>query len=153
MAIETGKPDTLQLVYNILHQDPEERLFPLAQKENIGIIARVPLERGILSGRFTDRADFTDDFRARAFPQEAFARVSAAVKKLDFLARGDAHNLAEAALRFVLSHPAVSAVIPGIRTMRQVEDNVAASGKPLPTEELDRLHELYKSDFRQIPFH
>ena len=153
MAIETGKPDTLQLVYNILHQDPEERLFPLALKENIGIIARVPLERGFLSGRVRDRADFTDDFRARAFPQETFAQVSAAVKKLDFLAKGDVHNLAEAALRFVLSHPAVSAVIPGIRTMRQVEDNVAASGKPLPTEELDRLRELYNSDFRQIPFH
>src|ERR1700730_5421026 len=46
VAVETGKPDTLQLVYNILHQDPEEQLFPLAQRENIGIIARVPLERG-----------------------------------------------------------------------------------------------------------
>ena len=61
VALQTGKPDTLQVVYNILHQDPEPELFPLAQKENVGIIARVPLERGLLSGRFIE----TNRLRAR----------------------------------------------------------------------------------------
>ena len=67
--------------------------------------------------------------------------------------KGDVPNLAQAALRFALSHPAVSAVIPGIRTAKQVDDNAAASGKRLPAEDLARLHELYQSEFRSIGFH
>jgi aryl-alcohol dehydrogenase-like predicted oxidoreductase len=154
VAVETGKPDTLQLVYNILHQDPEERLFPLAQRENVGIIARVPLERGALSGRFQSAAGFADrDWRRGVFPDDQLAQVNAAVAKLQFLVKGDVPNLADAALRFILSQPAVSAIIPGIRTVRQVEDNIAASGKRLPPEDLTRLRQFYQSDFRSLAFH
>lgn len=154
VAVETGKPDTLQVVYNILHQDPEEQLLPLAQRENIGIIARVPLERGALSGRFQSAAGFADrDWRKGVFPEDQLAQINAAVAELQFLVKGDVPNLAHAALRFILSHPAVSAIIPGIRTVRQVEDNVAASGKRLPAEDLTRLRQLYQSDFRALAFH
>ena len=76
VAIDTGKPDTLQVVYNILHQDPEEKLFPLAQKENIGILARVPLERGVLSGRFKRREEFVEkDWRRGVFPDEGLGQT------------------------------------------------------------------------------
>jgi aryl-alcohol dehydrogenase-like predicted oxidoreductase len=154
VAIRTGKPDTLQVVYNILHQDPEDRLFPLAQKENIGIIARVPLERGVLSGRFKTTAEFYQkDWRAGVFSEEGLRQTQAAVDKLDFLVKGDVPNLAQAALRFVLSHSAVSSVIPGLRTVRQVEDNLLASGKTLPSEDVKKLQALYRGEFRQIPFH
>jgi aryl-alcohol dehydrogenase-like predicted oxidoreductase len=154
VAIRTGKPDTLQVVYNILHQDPEDELFALAQRDNIGIIARVPLERGVLSGRFTGPSSFAKgDFRARMFSEQALAPLNAAVSQLGFLVKGDVPNLADAALRFVLSHPAVSSVIPGIRTARQVDDNAAASGKRLPGSDLTRLRELYRDEFRAIPFH
>ena len=154
VAIETGKPDTLQVVYNILHQDPEEQLFSLAQKEHIGIIARVPLERGVLSGRFTSTAEFAQrDWRRGVFPDEALTQANAAVEKLQFLVKEEVPNLAQAALRFVLCHPAVSTMIPGIRTVKQAEDNAAASGKPLPAADVKRVQELYRSDFRQLPFH
>lgn len=153
VAIETGKPDTIQVVYNILHQDPEERLFPLALEKSIGIIARVPLERGVLSGRFRDAGFAQGDFRSRIFPDDGLAQVNAALDRLDFLAQGEGRSLARSALRFTISHPAVSSVIPGIRTVRQVEDNASASGQPLSTEELARLRELYRSDFRNLPFH
>ena len=154
VAIETGKFDTLQVVYNILHQDPEEQLFPLAQKENIGIITRVPLERGVLSGRFKVTSEFYQkDWRAGVFSKEGLLQVQAAVEKLDFLVKGDVPNLAQAALRFVLSHPAVSSVIPGIRTVKQVEDNLAISGKTLPPEDVKHLQALYRNEFCQIPFH
>lgn len=154
VAIETGKPDTLQVVYNILHQDPEERLFPLAQKENIGIIARVPLERGVLSGRFKRTSEFAQqDWRKGVFPEEGLAQTQAAVEKLHFLVTGDVPNLAQAALRFILSNPVVSSVIPGIRTVKQVEENLIVSGKSLPAEDLTRLRELYRSDFCHLPFH
>lgn len=154
VAIETGKPDTLQVVYNILHQDPEESLFTLAERESIGIIARVPLERGVLTGRFMSQAEFADkDWRRGAFGEDDLAQVQAAVKKLAFLVKGDVPNLAQAALRFTVSHPAVSSVIPGLRTVQQVEDNIAASGKVLPAADIARLQELYRSEFRDIPLH
>ena len=154
VAIETGKPDTLQVVYNMLHQDPEGQLFPLAQKENIGIIARVPLERGVLSGRFKETSEFYQkDWRTGVFSEEGLQQVRAAVEKLEFVVKGDVPNLAQAALRFVLSHPAVSSVIPGIRTVKQVEDNLVISGKTLPPEDVKKLQALYRSEFRQIPFH
>ena len=154
VAIQTGKPDTLQVVYNILHQDPEEQLFPLAQKENVGIIARVPLERGLLAGRFPDPQSFArGDFRSRMFSGDTLPALNEAVGKLRFLVSGDVRNLAQAAMRFVLSHPAVSSVIPGIRTVQQVDDNAAASGKPLPQADVSRLRQLYESDFRSIAFH
>jgi aryl-alcohol dehydrogenase-like predicted oxidoreductase len=154
VAIETGKPDTLQVVYNILHQDPEEHLFPLAQRENIGILARVPLERGVLSGRFKNTAEFAQkDWRRGAFSEEGLAQTHAAVDKLGFLVKGDVPTLAQAALRFILSNPAVSTVIPGIRTVKQVEDNIAVSGRTLPEEDIVRLRELYRSDFCHLPFH
>ena len=154
VAIETGKPDTLQVVYNILHQDPEDKLFPLAQKENIGILARVPLERGILSGRFKSTGEFGEkDWRRGVFPEEGLAQVQAAVEKLGFLVKDDVSNLAQAALRFILSHPAVSTVIPGIRTVRHVEENLVVSGKELPGVDLTRLRDLYRREFHQLPFH
>ena len=154
VAIETGKPDTLQVVYNILHQDPEEKLFPLAQRENIGILARVPLERGVLSGRFKSTAEFAQkDWRRGVFSEEALAQTQAAVEKLGFLMKDDVPNLAQAALRFILSQPAVSTVIPGIRTVQQVESNLVISGKTLPADDLTRLRGLYQSDFRYLPLH
>jgi aryl-alcohol dehydrogenase-like predicted oxidoreductase len=154
VAVETSKPDTLQVVYNLLHQDPEEQLFLLAQQANLGIIARVPLERGVLSGRFKSAAEFAQmDWRRGVFPEEGLAQVQAAVEKLGFLVTGEVPNLAQAALRFVLSHPAVSTVIPGIRTVRQVEDNVAISGKTLSADDVAQVRELYRSEFRHIPLH
>ena len=153
-AIETGKPDSLQVVYNILHQDPAEKLFPLAEKENIGIIARVPLERGVLSGRFQGGAGFAEnDGRGRLFAQDGLAQVNAAVEKLGFLVKGEVPSLADAALRFVLSHPAVCTVIPGIRTVQQAENNVAVGGKRLPDEDLARLRELYRSEYHSLRQH
>ena len=154
VALQTGKPDTLQVVYNILHQDPEAELFPLAQKDNVGIIARVPLERGLLSGRFTKAGDFAPgDFRGRMFNDKSLPQLNSALERLRFLVKDDVQSLAQAALRFVLSHPAVSSVIPGIRTQKQVEDAVEVSGKRLPANDVARLRELYQGEFRSIPFH
>ncbi|MBI3248712.1 MAG: aldo/keto reductase [Deltaproteobacteria bacterium] len=154
VAIATGKPDTLQVVYNILHQDPEEHLFPLAQQANIGILARVPLERGVLSGRFKSAAEFAEkDWRKGVFAESGLTQTQAAVEKLAFLVKGDIPNLAQAALRFILSNPAVSTVIPGIRTVQQVEDNLLVSGRSLPAEDVVRLQDLYRNEFCHLPFH
>jgi aryl-alcohol dehydrogenase-like predicted oxidoreductase len=114
----------------------------------------VPLERGLLSGRFKTTAEFAEkDARRGLFSEAELAQIHAAVEKLHFLVKGDVPNLAQAALRFILSHSAVSTVIPGIRTVRQVEENLNVSGKTLPAEDVTKLRELYRSEFCHLSFH
>ena len=151
-AIKSGRIDALQVVYNILHQQYEEELFPLCQRDNIGILARVPLERGLLTGKYTDFASSVPGQVARdgRFTPEQFDKVKSALDKLQFLVKGDVENLGEAALRFCLSHPAVSTVIPGMQRMSNVEANVKASKGPLPEEDLSRLRELFRTEFRHM---
>ena len=111
-------------------------------------------QRGILSGRFKSTSEFTEkDVRRGLFPEEGLAQTHAAVEKLNFLVKGDVPNLAQAALRFILSNSTVSTVIPGIRTVRQVEENLIVSGKTLPAEDLTKLRELYRSEFCHLPLH
>jgi aryl-alcohol dehydrogenase-like predicted oxidoreductase len=125
-ACETGLIDAIQVIYNIFDQTPERALFPLAQKLDIGILARVPLDEGSLSGHFTETIQFPDgDFRAWYFRDN---RRKETVQHLTPLQRDlGAASLPDTALRFCLSHPAVSTVIPGMRTRKHVESNTALS--------------------------
>ncbi len=134
-AIRTGLIDAVQVIYNIFDQTPEPQLFPLAIKENIGVLARVPLDEGALTGRITAATTFpAGDFREFYFRGDRKKEVVEHVNALR-QALGDGANLADTALRFCLSHPAVSSVIPGMRTRSHVEANVALSGLgPLPAE-------------------
>jgi aryl-alcohol dehydrogenase-like predicted oxidoreductase len=123
---ETGLIDAVQVIYNIFDQTPERALFPLARKLDIGILARVPLDEGSLSGHFNENTTFTDgDFRAWYFRGNRRKEV---VEHLAPLQRdlGTA-RLPDTALRFCLSHPAVSTVIPGMRSRAHVESNTALS--------------------------
>ncbi|SRR5579871_695292 len=141
--IETGLVDTVQVIYNIFDQTPEASLFPLAQERNIGVIARCPLDEGALTGRIDQYTEFEPtDFRAGYFKgdrkKQVADRVAAIQRDLHI------HNgaLPEVALRFCLSAPAVSAVIPGMRTRANVEFNCSISGKgPLPDKVLAILQE------------
>jgi aryl-alcohol dehydrogenase-like predicted oxidoreductase len=125
---ETGLIDTVQVIYNIFDQAPERTLFPLAQKLDIGILARVPLDEGSLSGHFTEDIQFPDgDFRAWYFRGNRRREV---VQRLEPLQRDlGAASLPDTALRFCLSHPAVSTVIPGMRSRKHVESNTALSDR------------------------
>ncbi|WEX76224.1 aldo/keto reductase [Sinorhizobium numidicum] len=127
--IETGVVDSVQVIYNIFEQSPEERLFPACLHHNIGVIARVPLDEGGLTGQIRADSVFPEgDFRANYFrgerKREVEERVRAIVADLDIAPEA----LAETALRFVLSHPAVSTVIPGMRSVRNVERNCTIGG-------------------------
>jgi aryl-alcohol dehydrogenase-like predicted oxidoreductase len=125
--IRTGLIDTVQVIYNIFDQTPERQLFPLCQAENIGVLARVPLDEGGLTGNITPATKFPEgDFREFYFKgdrkQQVLDRVTAMRRDL-----GGEAPLADTALRFCLSHPAVSTVIPGMRTVRHAESNVGLS--------------------------
>jgi aryl-alcohol dehydrogenase-like predicted oxidoreductase len=140
--IETGLIDAVQVIYNIFDQAPERNLFPACMKHNIGVLARVPLDEGALAGRIREDTVFPEgDFRNSYFrgdrKKQVVERVAALVRDLDL---EDASHLPAIAIRFCLSHPAVSTVIPGMRSIGSVEGNVMASGQgPLPASALEVL--------------
>ena len=137
MAIHTGKPDVIQVVYNILRPDAREELFSLAQEEEIGLIIREPLASGMLTGKYAADTTFPEgDIRA-TWPQEYLLMQVQVAEKLRFLVAEGERTLAQAALRFILDEPAVSVVIPGIKTTAQAEENLASSDLP-PLSEADR---------------
>ena len=112
-ALRTGLVDVVQVIYNIFDQAPEDELLPLCQELNIGVIARVPLDEGSLSGKMTLETRFPkDDWRSGYFGPENLANTVMRVDKLKELVPAGM-TLPEMALRFILSHPAVSTTIAG----------------------------------------
>jgi aryl-alcohol dehydrogenase-like predicted oxidoreductase len=124
----TGLIDTFQVIYNIFEQTPEEKLFPYCRKHNIGILARVPLDEGGLTGLLTPGTTFSPgDFREYYFREGRLKKTVERVEKLKAMLRNEAAYLPELALRFCLQHPAVSTVIPGMRKVSNVEKNCVLS--------------------------
>jgi aryl-alcohol dehydrogenase-like predicted oxidoreductase len=126
-AIRTGLVDSVQVIYNIFDQAPEDELFPVCQELNVGVIARVPFDEGSLGGKMTLETRFPkDDWRAGYFGPENLANTIARVDELrTILPPG--MTLPEMALRFILSHPAVSTTIAGMRKPEHVRHNIAGS--------------------------
>jgi aryl-alcohol dehydrogenase-like predicted oxidoreductase len=132
-ALRTGLIDAVQVVYNIFDQAPEDELFPLCEELGVAIIARVPFDEGSLTGTMTVNDTWPrGDWRNLYFTPENLRQTLARVErvKADLPAGMDLPDLA---LRFTLHHPAVTTVIPGMRTVRHVEKNLAvADGNPFP---------------------
>ena len=138
-----GGAEAIQLVYNILQQKEGDALFPGAIEKGVGMIARVPLASGWLTGKYDAKTVFpADDLRSLRYTPERVKETAARVAKLDFLLE-EADSMVEAALRFVLSNPAVSTVIPGAKTPAQLTGIVNAAGKALSRDSLDRIRELF----------
>jgi aryl-alcohol dehydrogenase-like predicted oxidoreductase len=124
----TGKVDTFQVIHNIFDQTPEDKLYPYCREKNIGIIVRVPLDEGGLGGKITTQTKFPEgDFRERYFRDARKQQIVERVSKLEKLMGKEAETVAELALRYVLSHAAVSTVIPGMRTVKNVQANCKLS--------------------------
>jgi aryl-alcohol dehydrogenase-like predicted oxidoreductase len=136
--IQTGLIDTVQVIYNIFDQTPEKHLFALAIDRDIGVIARVPLDEGALTGRINQYTQFEPgEFRARYFKGDRKKQVAERVAAIESDLGIKDGVMPEVALRFCLSHPAVSTVIPGMRTRANVEFNCAIPGRgPLPEKVL-----------------
>ncbi len=126
-ALRTGLVDVVQVIYNIFDQAPEDHLFPLCQQLNVGVIARVPLDEGSLGGKMTLETRFPkDDWRSGYFGPENLGETIERVEKLKRILH-QGMTLPEMALRFILSHPAVSTTIVGMRKPEHVQQNIAAS--------------------------
>ncbi len=123
-----GWIDTVQVIYNIFEQQPAAELLPVAQDMNVGIIVRVVFDEGSLTGKFTPATQFaSDDFRRNYFAGDRLERAAGRADAIKADIADTGLTLAQVALKFALMHPAVSAVIPGIRSVAQAEANTGVS--------------------------
>jgi aryl-alcohol dehydrogenase-like predicted oxidoreductase len=136
-----GWVDAVQVIYNIFEQEPAAELLDVARDCGVGIIVRVAFDEGVLTGKFSANTTFApDDFRAKYFEGDRLARAVAHAEEIRQDIAGTNYTLAETALKFVLAHPAVSTVIPGIRNVTQADANCGVSDlAALPDDVLIKL--------------
>jgi aryl-alcohol dehydrogenase-like predicted oxidoreductase len=139
--IESGAVDTVQVIYNVFDQAPEDELLPACEQHGVGVIARVPFDEGSLTGRIGPDTEFPEgDFRNHYFSGDRKQQVADRVQAILDDVGIEREQLPEVALRYILSHLAVSTVIPGMRTVRNVERNAATGdGRGLPAEQVEAL--------------
>jgi aryl-alcohol dehydrogenase-like predicted oxidoreductase len=141
-AVQSGLIDSVQVMYNIFDQNPEDELFPVCAALNVAVVARCPLDQGSLTGTLTLESKWAEgDWRNKHFNPET---LKASVERADALKPlvSPGMTLPDMALRFILNNPTVSTVIPGMRKVKNVEENLRAAGQgPLP---LDLYTELRK---------
>ena len=139
-TLETGLIDSVQVVYNVFDQSPEDELFPACQERNIAVIARVPFDEGSLTGTLTADTRWPEgDFRNIYFSPENLRATLPRVERLRSVVP-PGMTMPELVLRRILEHPAVSTVIPGMRKLRHVDANLGVSdGRRLPAPLMDEL--------------
>jgi len=139
-AVRTGLVDAVQVIYSIFDQSPEDELLPLCQELDIGVIVRVALDEGSLGGKMTRDTKFSaSDWRSGYFNPQNLANTLDRVGRLKAILPAGM-SLPEMALRFVISHPAVSTTIIGMRKLDHVRENIAFSDKgPLDPQLLEEL--------------
>ncbi len=150
-ALETGLVDAVQVVYNIFDQAPEDELFPACERLKVALTARVPFDEGSLTGTMTrDMTWPAGDWRNLYFTPANLNETLDHVERLEHIVPTDS-SLPDLALRFILHHPAISTVIPGMRRLAHVDANLASSDAPaleprllaaLRQHRWDRTHEI-----------
>jgi aryl-alcohol dehydrogenase-like predicted oxidoreductase len=139
--VQSGVVDTVQVIYNIFDQSPEDQLLAACESNNVGVIVRVPLDEGGLTGKVTPATTFDpQDFRSHYFKgtrkNEVYERVTNMAADLGV----SIDDIPEIALRYILSNPAVSTIIPGMRTIHNVERNIAVGdGRGLSPDKIEIL--------------
>jgi aryl-alcohol dehydrogenase-like predicted oxidoreductase len=157
-CLEIPNVKALQVIFNMLRQKPLDQLLPSAKEKGVGILARVPLASGLLTGKFTKDIKFeVDDHRhfnrngeafnvGETFGGLEFAKGVELSNQLQWIETGRG-NMTKAALRWILDQDAVTCAIPGFKTVKQVEDNLQAVSVPsFSKEELARINEFYQKD-------
>ena len=140
-AVRSGLIDAVQVIYNIFDQNPEDELFPACAEMDVAVIARVPFDEGTLTGTLTKESRWPEgDWRNTYFVPENLIPSVERADALKPIASRAGLSMPEMALRFILNNPAVSTIIPGMRKIKNVESNAAASDAgPLPSSLLEEL--------------
>lgn len=158
LCLEYPGVQALQVIFNLFRQQPALELLPRAEAQGTGILVRLPLASGLLTGKFNEDSTFQpDDHRSfnangeqfnvgETFAGLPFVKGVELARQLAWISEGRG-NMARAAMRWILDHPAVSCIIPGFKNEAQVADNLSALEVPsFTTEEMQRLSEFYRSD-------
>lgn len=164
-AIEFPVVETVQIIFNLFRHRPRERFFPMAAEKNVGIIARVPLASGLLTGKMKSDTTFEESDHRRfnrhgesfdvgeTFSGVDFEEGLRAVEELRELVP-PGFTMAQLALKWVLMHPEVGVVIPGAKTAEQARQNAASSDLPdLSAEAMARIDEIYEERIRPSVHH
>ncbi|MBV8859255.1 MAG: aldo/keto reductase [Acidobacteria bacterium] len=149
-AVRSGHIDAVQVIYNIFDQNPEDELFPACREMDVAVIARVPFDEGTLTGTLTKESSWPEgDWRNTYFVPENLIPSVERADALKPVAERAGLTLPEMALRFILSNPTVSTIIPGMRKLKNVESNAAASDAGALAPEL--LEELRPHRWERKP--
>ena len=146
--INNSNSGIIEVMFNIFYQEPSEA-FKKAQERNIGIITKVPLDSGWLSGKYNSNSKF-QGIRSR-WSDETIKQRSDLLNKISFIT-DDNTTMIQAALRFILSYSEVSTVIPGIRNLEQLKENLSATDAVMPQEHVEKLKELWRKEIRNKKF-
>jgi aryl-alcohol dehydrogenase-like predicted oxidoreductase len=147
-AMRERNVEGVQMIYNLLEQDPGRDLIETAGETNTSLIVRVPHSSGMLEGHYDENTTFAKNDHRRHRPKEWLTTGLQKVEQLSFLTASGERTLGQAALKFVLASPEVVSTLPNIYGEEQIEEFAAASETPdLTPEELSRIAELYENDF------
>lgn len=138
----------VQMIYNVLEQDPGRELIEAGRETDTSLVVRVPHSSGMLEGSYDENTTFGENDHRRHRPKEWLTEGLKKVEQLDFLTESGERTLGQAALKFVLASPEVSSTLPNIYGEKQIEEFAATSETPdLTEEELDQVKELYENNF------
>ncbi len=141
-AIAETNISSLMLTYNILNQGMATPVMETAAEKGIAVVARQPLSSGLLSGQLNADTVFAENDYRKTWPREKFITDLERVEEIKSIVGDKARSLPQAALKFILAHPAVCSVIPGMMTPAQIDDGVSTSGSsPLPAAILEKLRD------------
>lgn len=146
LFMETTNGEVIEAFFNILHQDTS-KAFDIAKQKGVGIIAKIPLDSGWLSGKYNAESTFSDirsrwskeDIKTRAFLIEKIKKII-----------GEKHQFSQTAIGFCLAYDAVSTVIPGNTSLEQLNNNVKSIEKPLSKELVEKLEYFYNTEVKQL---
>lgn len=149
-ACETGLISVVETIFNLFYQEPIKSLFPFVKKNNIGLISRVPLDEGGLTGKIDTKTVFPKgDFRSSYFTPDRLLELDKRIDEIKKIVNksDEIKSLTELALRFILYFDEVSSVIPGMRRLAHVKENVSLSGKSSLSTKL--VEELFKHSWNR----
>lgn len=148
LFLDTTQGEVVEAFFNILHQDTA-RGFEQAIKQEIGLIVKIPLDSGWLSGKYSIDSTF-EDIRSRWSKSDMQTRVKLVEKVKSILNLDREYSLAQAAMAFCLSYDAVSTVIPGNSSLAQLESNIASTRVRLESEKIRKLEDFYQNEVKEL---
>jgi aryl-alcohol dehydrogenase-like predicted oxidoreductase len=146
LILKTGS-QVIEVMFNIFHQEPRQA-FRMAAEKNTGLIVKVPLDSGWLSGKYDESSVFTD-IRSRWDQDQLTKRAEILPVLKEMLEPGE--SLVQMALRYILYYQEVSTVIPGNKNLEQLMENISASGKRISVEKAKKLEELWEEKLQAVP--